>query len=573
MRFQWVSDAEPQSPEAAPQSPEQAPPSPDYVPGPEHPPSPDYVPGPEYPEYVAPSDDEIPVEDQPLLVDASPTALSPGYEEEESSEADDDVEEDEASEEDEDEEEEHLAPAVSTAATPPPPPRSPRTKVLFSQTCLRRARKTARHQPPMAASTESLIAEYVVAPTPPSPPPSLLSPCSSPLLHIQSPPLPILSPPLPLPSLPTHTSLTYAETPLGYRAAMIQSDIPETDMPFRKRLCLTALDSRVDYGFIVTMDASIRASKSKAMTVVEEVNERVTDLATTQRQDFIIIENESNFTPWLLLMSERLLLPDRHGPVQRIANDSFRVCSLIPCAMKMPPKRTTTPMIDDAIKQLIAQGVADALAEYEANRGSGNGDDSHDSRTGRRRQVPTTHECTYSDFLKCQPLNFKGTEGVIGLNQWLKKMEYVFHISNCIVANQVKFATCTLLGNALTWWNSHVKTISHEAAYGMTWKTLKKMMTDKYYPRGEIKKLEIELMFLKESDEVEKYVGGLPDNIQGSVMASKPKTMQDAIEITNELMDQKVRAYAERQAENKRKHDNNNQDKQQPPKKQSVAIA
>ncbi|GKA15857.1 hypothetical protein Tco_0695604 [Tanacetum coccineum] len=65
--------------QVAPQSPEQAPASPDYVSGPEHPPSPDYVPGPEYPEYVAPSDDEIPVEDQPLPADASPTALSPGY--------------------------------------------------------------------------------------------------------------------------------------------------------------------------------------------------------------------------------------------------------------------------------------------------------------------------------------------------------------------------------------------------------------------------------------------------------------------------------------------------------------
>ncbi|GKE04424.1 hypothetical protein Tco_1396442, partial [Tanacetum coccineum] len=139
----------------------------------------------------------------------------------------------------------------------------------------------------------------------------------------------------------------------------------------------------------------------------------------------------------------------------------------------MPPKKTTTPMTDDTIKQLIAQGLADALVEYEANRGSGNGDDTHDSRTGRRRHMPTTRECTYSDFLKCQPLNFKGTEGVVGLTQWLEKMESVFHISNIIVANQVKFATCTLLGNALTWWNSHVKTVSHEAASGMTWKTLK----------------------------------------------------------------------------------------------------
>ncbi|GKC05369.1 hypothetical protein Tco_0996979, partial [Tanacetum coccineum] len=50
----------------------------------------------------------------------------------------------------------------------------------------------------------------------------------------------------------------------------------------------------------------------------------------------------------------------------------------------MPPKRTTTPITDAAIKALIAQGVATALAEYEANRGSGNGDDSHDSGSGRR---------------------------------------------------------------------------------------------------------------------------------------------------------------------------------------------
>ncbi|GJT38046.1 hypothetical protein Tco_0937911 [Tanacetum coccineum] len=45
----------------------------------------------------------------------------------------------------------------------------------------------------------------------------------------------------------------------------------------------------------------------------------------------------------------------------------------------MPPKRTTTPMTDAAVKELIAQGIATALAEYEANRSRGNGDDSHDS--------------------------------------------------------------------------------------------------------------------------------------------------------------------------------------------------
>ncbi|GKD91619.1 hypothetical protein Tco_1367126 [Tanacetum coccineum] len=211
----------------------------------------------------------------------------------------------------------------------------------------------------------------------------------------------------------------------------------------------------------------------------------------------------------------------------------------------MPPKRTTTPMTDVAFKALIAQGVATVLAEYEANKGSGNGDDSHDSGSGRRIER-ATRECTYSNNLKCQPLNFKGTKGVVGLTQWFEKMES----------------------------NSHVKIVSHEVAYGMTWKTLKNMMTDKYCPRGEVKKLEIELrMFPKESDEVEKYVGRLPDMIQGSVMASKPKTMQDAIEIANDLMDQKIRTFAERQVENKRKLDNDNQAQQQPPRKQNVARA
>nr|GEU91949.1 reverse transcriptase domain-containing protein [Tanacetum cinerariifolium] len=135
----WVSNAEQQSQEAAPHSPGQAPPSPDYVSGPEHPPSPDYVLGHEYSKYVAPSDDEIPIEDQPLPADASPTILSPGYvadsdpeedpkedpeedltdyptdggdddedKEEDESSKDDDNEEEEAFEEDNKDEEEHL---------------------------------------------------------------------------------------------------------------------------------------------------------------------------------------------------------------------------------------------------------------------------------------------------------------------------------------------------------------------------------------------------------------------------------------------------------------------------------
>ncbi|GKE34089.1 hypothetical protein Tco_1453411 [Tanacetum coccineum] len=187
---------------------------------------------------------------------------------------------------------------------------------------------------------------------------------------------------------------------------------------------------------------------------------------------------------------------------------------------------TSTPVIDAQLRALIERGVAAVLAERDADR-SRNGDDSHDSGTGGRRQASTIHECTYTDFLKCQPMNFKGTEGVVGLTQWA---------------------------------------VRHDVAYAMPWKTLKKMMTDKYCPRGEIKKLETEMMFPEESDVVEKYVGGLPDMIHGSVKASKPKTMQEAIEFATELMDKKILTIVECQAENKRKFEDNsgnNQNQQQ----------
>ncbi|GJX48650.1 reverse transcriptase domain-containing protein [Tanacetum coccineum] len=123
----------------------------------------------------------------------------------------------------------------------------------------------------------------------------------------------------------------------------------------------------------------------------------------------------------------------------------------------------------------------------------------------------------------------------------------MFRISNCTVENQIKFATCTLLRSALTWWNSHIRIVGHDVAYAITWKNLKNMMTDKYCPRGEIKKIEVEMwnlkvkgtdvisynqhfqelalicfrMFPEESDKIEKYVSGLLDMIHGNEIKRK----------------------------------------------------
>ncbi|GJY04967.1 reverse transcriptase domain-containing protein [Tanacetum coccineum] len=194
-------------------------------------------------------------------------------------------------------------------------------------------------------------------------------------------------------------------------------------------------------------------------------------------------------------------------------------------------------------------------------RNSTNRDGSHSSYGDNRRNVQIARPCFYVDFMKCQLLTFKWTEGVVGLTRWIEKMELVFNISGCAIENQVKFATCTLLGAALTWWNGQIRTLGPEA-YAMTWEGLKKKMTDKYCPLGEIQKLEIELWNLKvkgndvptyterfqeltlictkfcanETKKINKYIRGIPDNIYGNVKSSKPKTLEETIELANDLM-------------------------------------
>nr|GEU92421.1 retrotransposon protein, putative, Ty3-gypsy subclass [Tanacetum cinerariifolium] len=141
---------------------------------------------------------------------------------------------------------------------------------------------------------------------------------------------------------------------------------------------------------------------------------------------------------------------------------------------------TTTNSVTDAqLEALIEQGIARALATRDADRNT-NGDDNHNSGTGVRRTERVTRECTYPDFMKCKPLNFKGTEGVVELTRWFEKIETVFRISNCSVENQIKFSTCTLLGSALTWWNSHVTTVGPNAAYAMTWAENKRKVDDTF---------------------------------------------------------------------------------------------
>ncbi|GJV63452.1 hypothetical protein Tco_1474280 [Tanacetum coccineum] len=191
---------------------------------------------------------------------------------------------------------------------------------------------------------------------------------------------------------------------------------------------------------------------------------------------------------------------------------------------------------------MIDQGVTAALAARDANR-STNDEDNHNRECVRRLERVILRRCTYQDFMKCQPLFFKGTEGVVKLTQWFKRMETVFRISNCTVENQIKFSHVLCLEFALTRTSTAVRT--------------------------RLINMEVRVVEF-ESKRLRKYVGGLPDMIYGSVMASRSKTMHDAIEMETKLMDKKISTLAKRQAKNKRKLDNNNQAQQQSPKRQNV---
>ncbi|GJV35633.1 putative reverse transcriptase domain-containing protein [Tanacetum coccineum] len=580
-----------------------APSSLDYVPGPEYSPSPKFVLEPVYPEFMPPEDDDP--------ADYPTDGGDDGDDEDES--FDDDEDDDVDIEGDE---EEHPTPVDSivvalpavdhapsaeetepfetdeSAATPQPHP-------AYRVT----ARISIRDEPPTPFWYDTEVARLLAIPTPP---PSPLSSWSSPLPQIPSPPLPLILSPLPV-SSPPPVSLTY---PLGYRDVIIRlraeapstshsspphiilshtrvntpplgtppsgtppllpipaptlmlpfadngADRPEVCLPPRKRLCI-ALGPRyeveesssaaatrpnggfwADYSFVATIDREIRHDPERDVGygITDTWDEMLVDMPGAPAIDdtYNLARSEVMSLRTTVLGQQAVITESQAADRRRqaaitelLAADRMRQTQFIE-ALKLL-KGLQTQMTDllsimgNSRLAMIDQGVTAALAARDANR-STNGDDNHVSGTG-----------------------------------------------------------------ALTWWNSHVRTVGHDVAYAMTWTDLKKKMTDKYCPRVEIKKLEAELwnlkvkgtdvigynqrfqelallcvrMFPEESDKIERYVGSLPDMIHESVVALKPKTMQEGIKIATEPMDKKICTFVERQTENKRKQDDNHQQLQQ----------
>nr|GEV20061.1 hypothetical protein [Tanacetum cinerariifolium] len=245
----------------------------------------------------------------------------------------------------------------------------------------------------------------------------------------------------------TYSLAPRSETPASGTPPLLPIPLATSSPSLFYPLLLPTKGFKADYGFVDSLDFEIRRNPDREI-----------DFVTTVRHDTDEIYKRLDDA-----QDDRLLMS---APTRRTTRASLATI-------------TTTTLVKNAqLKALIDQDVANALAARDVDR-SRDGDYSNNSGTGSRMIERTTRECTYTDFLKFQPMNFKGIEGVVGLTQW-------------------------------------------------------------------------------------------------SVMASKPKTMQDAVEFETELSNKKIRTFAERQTENKRKFKDalrNNQNQQQQNKRYNTSRA
>ncbi|GJT10218.1 putative reverse transcriptase domain-containing protein [Tanacetum coccineum] len=188
-----------------------------------------------------------------------------------------------------------------------------------------------------------------------------------------------------------------------------------------------------------------------------------------------------------------------------------------------------------AIERLITERV-NAVVEAERERLE-NARGQRNNEAGDQGGAPAARECTFSGFMKCNPTVFHGHKGAVELSRWFEKTEMVFGISECAKARKVKFAATTLQGRALTWWNSQVATMGLEAANQIGWTEMRRLMTEEFFPIEEVQRMEHELW-----------------NLKGTVIGSKPTSLNEAMRMAHALMEQKAQARIERITEsNKRK--------------------
>ncbi|GJQ99604.1 hypothetical protein Tco_0522589 [Tanacetum coccineum] len=258
----------------------------------------------------------------------------------------------------------------------------------------------------------------------------------------------------------------------------------------------------------------------------------------------------------------------------------------------MPPKA----MSEARMREVIREQVAASMAEFMANMnrkaggdeaggagaggaGAGGAGAGGAGVGGAGPAAPKITGCTYITFMKCDPQPFKGTEGAVGLCQWFEKLESVFRISDCKERDKVKFATATLQGRALTWWNGRIASMGIDAANGTPWTEVRKWMTEEFCPRSVLQRLEQELYNLKlkgtdidgytnrfhelallcprmvepEQVKVEQYIRGLSKNIRGDVTSSRPAGIDEAVRMAYQLIGQIIQDKTDEASESEKR--------------------
>nr|GEY50131.1 reverse transcriptase domain-containing protein [Tanacetum cinerariifolium] len=636
-------------------------------------PLPEFVPVPVYLEFIPPKDEILLAEEQPLPAADSPTADSLRYilecdpekdltdypvnggddNDDDDGSSDDDEDDDDDEDEDKDDEEkeeEHLVPADSI---PPPPVHHVN------------ARMSSREQPPTPVWSEEEIDKLLSIPLPP---PSPLSPWSSPLPQIPSQPLPV--------SLPLHVSFPLLPAsptyPLGYRAAMIwlraetpstshppppitppsrtpplllipfptsspplllpsmshRADVPEVTLPPWKRLYIalglrfdvgesssapTARPTkgfRADYGFVATLDDEIRRDLEREVAVTHYAHhdELLITGFNAPGTSYSVATRFGGATDWFPVMSSdnassavtyTSIYSDSDGPSWGIPlMDTSELSEMDPheelTVESLGYIAESDSMEEDSIDypdepedddEDLEEDPEENHTDYPADGGDGDDepfddDDDDDDDTNNEDEEPTEDE----DDNKEDEEHLALTDS--------SAITVVDPVTSSGDTEAFETDESAPTPRSPQTRNSHIMNVGLDVSYAINWTNLRKKMTYKYCPRDEIKKLEVELwnlkvkgtdvvsynqriqeltlkcakMFIEESDKIERYISGLADMIHGSIMASKPKTMQDVIEFTTKLMDKKINTFAERQAEKKRKFKDtlkNNQNQQQ----------
>nr|GEY45065.1 hypothetical protein [Tanacetum cinerariifolium] len=439
---------------------------------------PDYVPEPMYPEYIPLEDEHVlPAEEQPLPPIDSPTAESPGYVAEsdpkvdpeeyeddetedgpvdypmdggddgddddgESSGEDADDEDEDEEDEEEEEEDEHLAPVDSAIIIPivklvsPPEGTEPVIPPPFTDTTTTGARITVWLQDAISLPPKAEVERLLAMLTPPPSPLASLSPPSveEHLARMASTQAHIDAITTALPSPPT----LYIPPPIDR-----SDDIPETEMPPRKSLCLSTLGSRYEIG-----------ESSTARSTGGEVNNRVTELAKLHEHDtqdlYDLLEDAQysrmHISQPVTMDSQRvdLLMEDRiaHQETILIVEEKAYTQQAEIADLRETDRRRQAQMVETLrVMGDMRREMGDMQAKLLALR-----------EQPRRARQPEE-------------------------DARIEKVESVFQISGCAIENQVKFTTCTLLDAALTWWNSQIRSLGPDA-YSMTWEASKSKMLD-----------------------------------------------------------------------------------------------